>query len=257
MTDTAVRTGQKERPMFRRDKDTKLDNEGLRRMREAIRHRLEQEEGDAPDEDAIGEEQYRAAQGDEDFDEVAPFNPDSLSGYGGGNDEGGYSYLTSGRQDRTLPAFELPATPARVETPAWTPTPTLAPAQPESAPPTGPAISTVAADTVWNGTLRSGASVQIDGTFEGRIETEQELVITGDAKVEATVHAASITVAGQLNGQINCQGRLEILPSGRVSGQIDAGKFVVHEGAYLGGQVRMTSATNAAEGARPMLQRVR
>jgi cytoskeletal protein CcmA (bactofilin family) len=83
------------------------------------------------------------------------------------------------------------------------------------------------------------------------------LVVTADAKVEATVHAESITVAGQLNGQINCQGRLEILPTGRVSGQIDAGKFVVHEGAYLGGQVRMTSAANAEAGNRPMLQRVR
>ena len=34
--------------MFRRDKTSKLDNEGLRRMREAIRQRLEQEETTAP-----------------------------------------------------------------------------------------------------------------------------------------------------------------------------------------------------------------
>jgi cytoskeletal protein CcmA (bactofilin family) len=248
--------------MFRRDKDTRLDNEGLRRMREAIRHRLEQEEGDPTEGGADNEEQYRASQAsDDEYEEVAPFNPDSLGGYSGGNEEGGYSYLTSGRQDRTLPAFELPATPVRVETPAWTPTSTPtaapAPAPSESTVAARPATSTVAADTTWRGTLRSGASIQIDGTFDGQIETEQELLVTADAKVEATVHAATITVAGQLNGQINCQGRLEILPTGRVSGQIDAGKFVVHEGAYLGGQVRMTSATNAEDGARPMLQRVR
>ena len=29
--------------MFRRDKDSKIDNEGLRRMREAIRQRLDEE----------------------------------------------------------------------------------------------------------------------------------------------------------------------------------------------------------------------
>jgi cytoskeletal protein CcmA (bactofilin family) len=244
--------------MFRRDKDTRLDQEGLRRMREAIRHRLEHEEGEVPEGDAATEEQYRAAQGgDEGFEEVAPFNPDSVDNYGGEEQQQqGYSYLTSGRQDRTLPAFELSPTPARAETPSWTATPTP-PAQPEPVAPVGPAISTVATDTSWRGTLRSGASIQIDGSFEGQIETEQELTITGDARVEATVRAESITVAGQLNGQINCRGRLEILPTGRVSGQIDAGRFVVHEGAYLGGQVRMTSATNADEGARPMLQRVR
>jgi cytoskeletal protein CcmA (bactofilin family) len=246
--------------MFRRDKDTRLDNEGLRRMREAIRQRLEQEGEEAPEGDESTEEQYRAAQaGGDDFDEVAPFNPDSLPNYGGGGDEGGYSYLTSGRQDRTLPAFELPATSARAESPAWTPTsaPTPAPVSAEPEVPEGPKTSTVAADTTWRGTLRSGAPIRIDGNFEGQIETEQELTISADAKVEATVHAESITVAGQLNGQINCQGRLEILPTGRVSGQIDAGRFVVHEGAYLGGQVRMTSAANADGGNRPMLQRVR
>ena len=57
-----------------------------------------------------------------------------------------------------------------------------------------------------------------------------------------------------------------MLPGGRVSGQIDAGAFVVHEGAFLGGQVRMKgqgggqpSAGTGGEddGARPMLQRVR
>lgn len=249
--------------MFRRDKDTRLDNEGLRRMREAIRQRLEQEDGDTPEGAETADEQYRAAQGgDDNYEEVAPFNPDTLPSYGsggGGNEEGGYSYLTSGRQDRTLPSFELPPTPVRSETPAWTPTPTPAPAPLVAEPeiPARPQTSTVAADTTWRGTLRSGATIRIDGNFEGQIETEQELVITEDAKVEATVHAASITVAGQLNGQINCQGRLEILPTGRVSGQIDAGKFVVHEGAFLGGQVRMTSAANADGGSRPMLQRVR
>lgn len=255
--------------MFRRDKDNKLDNEGLRRMREAIRQRLEQEE-DAPlDGDETIEAEYprttAAPAGNDQYGQVAPFNPDELSGYGQRSDEGNYSFLTSGRQDRTLPAIEAAAIPPRVEasawvpteTPSWTPTPTATPAAQAAPTPTGPAATTIAADTVWRGTLRSSSAIQIDGTFEGQIETEQNLLISVDAKVEATVHAASIVVAGQLNGQINCRERLEILPTGRVSGQIDAGRFIVHEGAYLGGQVRMTGAANADEGARPMLQRVR
>lgn len=252
--------------MFRRDKDNKLDNEGLRRMREAIRQRLEQEEA-APS-DVAGDETIEAsyprtttpAGGNDEYGQVvAPFNPDELSGYGQRGDEGNYSFLTSARQERTLPAIQAPAIPARVEASAWVPTETPARTStvPETLAPAGPAATTVAADTNWRGTLRSSSSIQIDGTFEGQIETEQNLLISADARVEATVHAASIVVAGQLNGQVNCRERLEILPTGRVSGQIDAGRFVVHEGAYLGGQVRMTGAADADEGARPMLQRVR
>ncbi len=252
--------------MFRRDKDNKLDNEGLRRMREAIRQRLEQEDDVPSDGDETIEASYprttAAPSGNDDFGQVAPFNPEELSGYGQRSDEGNYSFLTSGRQERTLPAVQAPAIPVRAETPAWTPTetpawtPTVTEA-PAPVAPSRPAATTIAADTVWRGTLRSASTIQIDGTFDGKIETEQHLIISADAKVEATVHAASITVAGQLNGQINCRERLEILPTGRVSGQIDAGRFIVHEGAYLGGQVRMTGAANADEGARPMLQRVR
>lgn len=244
--------------MFRRDKESRLDNEGLRRMREAIRQRLD-EEGTGNEEGEATEAPYRQANAatddDEDFGQVAPFNPETLGGgYNAGNDDGGYSFLTSGRQDRTLPAFEAPAIPARAEAPAWVPT-THEPASPPAA--TRPTDTTVSADTTWHGTLRSGSPITIEGTFEGQIETEQGLTITADGKVEATVHAATITVAGELNGQINCRERLEILPTGRVSGQIDAGSFVVHEGAYLGGQVRMTSASSNDASARPMLQRVR
>ena len=251
--------------MFRRDKDNKLDNEGLRRMREAIRQRLEQE-GEAPnDGDETIEASYPTATaapgGKDDYGQVAPFDPDELSGYGQRGDESNYAFLTSGRQDRTLPAIAVPTIPAQVAPSAWVPTEapswTQTPAPQEAPAPTGPAATTIAADTVWRGTLRSSSTIQIDGTFDGQIETEQDLLISTDARVEATVHAASIVVAGQLNGQINCRERLEILPTGRVSGQIDAGRFIVHEGAYLGGQVRMTGATNADDGARPMLQRVR
>lgn len=254
--------------MFRRDKESKLDNEGLRRMREAIRQRLDQEGDEAGNADEVGVEPYRqsgTATSDDTAVEVAPFDPETLGDYGASDaPDSNYSFLTSGRQDRTLPAFEVPAIPARAETPSWTPsrneTPAWVPTTNEVAnvpAALGPASTTVAADTTWNGTLRSSGTIQIDGTFEGKIETEQGLIVSADGRVEATVHAASITVAGDLNGQINCQGRLEILATGRVSGQIDAGSFVVHEGAYLGGQVRMTSASANDAGARPVLQRVR
>jgi cytoskeletal protein CcmA (bactofilin family) len=121
-------------------------------------------------------------------------------------------------------------------------------------------MTTVAVDTAWRGTLHSSGPIRIEGAFEGEIITEGELQIAPEAKVEATVRATSIIVAGQLNGQINCRERLEILPSGRVTGQIDAGRFIVHEGAFLGGQVRMrTPGDEAATGEenRPVLQRVR
>lgn len=245
--------------MFRRDKDSRLDNEGLRRMREAIRQRIEQEEGGTTEETAEAPPYHPAPQQNQtpegytpppsSYEPLSrePLNREPLKR------ETEHSYLSPARQERNTAAptpAPLPA-PERTAGADW--------ASASEAPP-GPAATTVAHDTAWRGTLRSSGPIRIEGSFEGEIVTEQELYVAADARVEATVRAASIIVMGQLSGQINCRERLEVQPSGRVSGQIDAGRFVVHEGAFLGGQVRMRATDDdqgAAADSRPVLQRVR
>jgi cytoskeletal protein CcmA (bactofilin family) len=240
--------------MFRRDKASKLDNEGLRRMREAIRQRLEQDETTPPGA-ASAEQGYQ---------------PQASGGTGG---PGAYTYESL----PTEPDYSYPGDAGRSEpteapgsdaAPAGTPTADApwAPAaqtSPAAAPPAPrPAVTTIAVDATWSGTLRSSADVRIEGTLDGEIEAAGELYVAADAKVDATVRAATMVVAGHLNGQVICRDRLEILPSGHVSGQIQAGAIVVHEGAFIGGQLRM-QGQEAGESAadteqpRPMLQRVR
>ena len=239
--------------MFRRDKDTKATDEGMRRMREAIRQRVDQDE-DAPEGEASEDSTYRSAPpnpaASESYATTAPYEP--LAREPNPRESGAmptrepdYSFLSTPRQERPSAPSAPPDGPQ--EAPTW------------QAEPTPPPITTVAADTVWRGTLRSTASITVEGSFEGEIYTDQELHVAPDARVEATVQATTIIIAGQLNGQISCLERLEILASGRVTGQIDAGSFVVHEGAFLGGQVRMRRAGDAddADNDRPLLQRVR
>ncbi len=229
--------------MFRRDKENRLDHEGLRRMREAIRQRLEQDEPRTAAEGASGEGGY------------------SPSAAGG---EGTYGYETLGGEAGYI------LTPSQDQAQGGMMTGTALPQVASGqvgwdAPATGgPTVTTVAVDTTWQGTLRSTADIRIEGTLTGEVETEQEVFIAPEATVDAIVRAARIIVAGQLNGQINCRERLEVRSSGRISGQIDAGAIVVHEGAFMGGQLRMTSfgqgqgaETGEDDGMRPMLQRVR
>lgn len=245
--------------MFRRDKDSRLDNEGLRRMREAIRQRIEQEEGE-PTEETTESSPYRPAPQNNQLSEGytpppssyeplsrEPLNREPLQR------ETEYSYLSPTRQERgtTAPPPALAPSSAPIDGADW---------EPAAEASLGPAVTTVAHDTAWRGTLRSSGPIRIEGSFEGEIITEQELFVAAEAKVEATVRATSIIVAGQLSGQINCRERLEVQPSGRVSGQIDAGRFIVHEGAFLGGQVRMRAPGDdhdATGDTRPVLQRVR
>ncbi|HET8628033.1 MAG TPA: polymer-forming cytoskeletal protein [Thermomicrobiales bacterium] len=231
----------KEGPMFRREKNSKLDNEGLRRMREAIRQRLDQEEAAS---DATAPETGAAPE--QDYQQPAASR------------EGAYAYEPL----PTEPAYTYPRETPQPPQEAPAPPPPAPPAEDAWAPapvPAGPPVTTVAHDATWQGTLRSSADIRIEGTLTGEIVAEQTLHVAREAKVDATVQAGAIVVAGHLTGQIECRERLEVLPTGHVSGQITAGAIVVREGAYLGGQLRMRGQDTTGDGdhLRPMLQRVR
>lgn len=236
--------------MFRREKSNKLDNEGLRRMREAIRQRLEQEEAAAESNDAT----------------LVPTEPTYRPS--GGATGGGYAYdtLTTdadypylGEGTGGAPAPERPFDRGEAEgaTPASAAPPWRQEAPAQGTTRASPPGTTVAAGTTWSGILKSSADIRVEGAFDGEIETARTLHVAPAATVKATVRAAIVIVAGHLDGQVECSERLEVLPSGRVSGQITAGAIVVKEGAFLGGQLRMGAPEDfQGNQDRPVLQRV-
>lgn len=120
--------------------------------------------------------------------------------------------------------------------------------------PAAPAIPVVDGQTTvlspnaaWKGEIVADGSMHILGKFEGDIRVRDDLFILDDANVEATVAAGTVTVSGRYNGTLNCNTRLEVLPTGRVRGEIYAPALVVHNGAIINGNVRMTQASNAEQ----------
>jgi cytoskeletal protein CcmA (bactofilin family) len=102
--------------------------------------------------------------------------------------------------------------------------------------------STIAPETVWNGDLQATGPLHIRGKVEGSITSRSDIFIAEEADVEATITAENLAVAGTVRGSIRCSGRLEVLPAGRVNGDVFAQVLVVHEGATLNGQFSMTAA---------------
>jgi len=102
------------------------------------------------------------------------------------------------------------------------------------------ALTTVIAqNATWKGELQSDAAVHIHGRFEGSIRATNDIYVAEGAEVDATLLAANVTIAGNVKGSIRCGTRFEILPSGRVAGEIQSPTLVVHEGANVTGQFRM------------------
>jgi cytoskeletal protein CcmA (bactofilin family) len=101
--------------------------------------------------------------------------------------------------------------------------------------------SVVAHDTTWKGDLESDGSVHVHGRVEGSIKAKQDVFIAEEADVDATITATNVVIAGLIQGTIRCSDRFEVLPQGRVSGDINAPTLVIHEGAHITGQFRMGS----------------
>jgi cytoskeletal protein CcmA (bactofilin family) len=106
--------------------------------------------------------------------------------------------------------------------------------------------SVVAHDTTWKGDLVSDGSVHVHGRVEGSIRAKQDIFIAEEADVDATITATNVVIAGLIQGTIRCSDRFEVLPQGRVSGDINAPTLVIHEGAHVTGQFRMENGEQGA-----------
>ena len=90
----------------------------------------------------------------------------------------------------------------------------------------------------YKGTLTGSAGVRIEGAFDGTITLKGLLVIAEGAKVTAEIQASAVSVGGSVKGNITA-GKVEILSTGRVWGDLVTSAFATEEGSFLRGQVTM------------------
>jgi len=102
------------------------------------------------------------------------------------------------------------------------------------------ATSVIGKETEFKGTLRDRGSIRIDGSFEGKIETEGSLIVGEDAVVQANIKARSIIIGGKVVGDINCEEKVELFSSGSLEGKVIASDLTIAEGAFFNGECRMT-----------------
>ena len=240
--------------IFRRRQD---EMEGFRRMREALRQQADPNDHALLDDD----EAYEAYDEDEelDDDEAILVEDELVEGEPVTDDEeldeddalDDYAPLVAETITPTpeaRPVVEARPAEARAsEAPpaALTSDPLSERQVPARSQPSNASMTTIGADTTWNGTLRSESNIYLEGRVEGIIEVRDTIYVAERAQIEARVTAHSVVVSGHVSGQIDCEGRLEVTPTGRVSGEVVAGSLVVHEGAVVDGKIKMKSGVVA------------
>ncbi len=90
-----------------------------------------------------------------------------------------------------------------------------------------------------SGKLEAKHNIQINGTFIGEIVAEGDVIVGSDGEVNAPIHAKNATIAGTVNGNVNVVNELDILSTGKISGDISAKALSVKRGGTLNGKCLM------------------
>lgn len=97
--------------------------------------------------------------------------------------------------------------------------------------------SVVAAGLAIEGKIEGSGHVRIAGRFTGDVQVQGNLTIEPGAKVTGGVRAATVTIGGELEGNIEGASRVELLASGILNGDLKAGSLTVAAGSKMRGQV--------------------
>jgi cytoskeletal protein CcmA (bactofilin family) len=95
-------------------------------------------------------------------------------------------------------------------------------------------------DTVFSGTLSFNGAVRIDGKMDGKINTEDTLIIGESGVLEADIIAGTVICRGKIKGTIKASKRIEIHNNSVVVGAISAPALLVEDGALFDGTCEMT-----------------
>ena len=99
-------------------------------------------------------------------------------------------------------------------------------------------VVNIGKSVVIKGELNGSEDLTIEGHVEGKIELKDHVLTIGpNGKIKAQVHAKSVIVLGEVNGNVTATEKVDIRDGGSVDGDIVSPRVAIAEGAHhqLGG----------------------
>jgi cytoskeletal protein CcmA (bactofilin family) len=101
---------------------------------------------------------------------------------------------------------------------------------------------------IIRGDLSGNEDLYLDGDIEGTITlAESRLTIGPNARVRANITVRDVIVLGDLIGNVQATGRVDLRQSASVNGDILAGRLSIEESAILKGRVELRAPSEAKQ----------
>jgi len=96
--------------------------------------------------------------------------------------------------------------------------------------------------TEFVGELRFRDTFRIDGRVEGKIVSDNTLVVGESGQVDAEIDCGIVSIRGTVTGRVHGREKIELLAGCRVQGTLVSPKLVIEEGAFFEGNCDMNGA---------------
>ncbi len=107
-------------------------------------------------------------------------------------------------------------------------------------------VTYIAEDCEIKGSVESHGNARIDGKVEGSISIAGDLVIGQSAILQANVEAQTISIAGEVRGNVKAKDLLELASSSRLYGDINTKQLKIDQGARFVGSSNYEEATSSS-----------
>ena len=101
-------------------------------------------------------------------------------------------------------------------------------------------VSVIGPTLVFKGELSADEDLVIEGVIEGTIaHHKKNLTIGKEGRVTANIHASSVLIEGELNGDIHSDGLVSMAIGAKVNGNVYCARICMEDGAQFNGKVEM------------------
>lgn len=92
------------------------------------------------------------------------------------------------------------------------------------------------------GNTRCKGSIRVDGRAEGNITSADGVIVGENAVIKGDIEAKHVIIGGRVTGDIIAHTKLELLPTGKLYGDIRTPRLSISEGVIFEGTCEMEKA---------------